>query len=73
MRSLTRRQWTAALAATVAAAPLAGQSTSRVPPQAAPAPEDKLQKAYADVRQLSDTLAKIEVPMNVEPAFAFKP
>jgi hypothetical protein len=72
---LTRRQW----AALVAAAPLAAQVTSKVPPQGAPAPaqpaatpQQKLQKAYSDVRASSDKLSKIEVPMNVEPAFMFR-
>jgi hypothetical protein len=72
---LTRRQWTAL----VAAAPLAAQVTSKVPPQGTPAasqpaaaPEQKLQKAYADVRAVSEQLSKIEVPMDVEPAFAFR-
>ncbi|HSU58199.1 MAG TPA: hypothetical protein VLI55_02700 [Bryobacteraceae bacterium] len=73
---LTRRQWTAL----IAAAPLAAQVTSKIPPQGAPAPsppsanpQQALQKAYADVRALSDRLSKMEVPMNVEPAFAFRP
>jgi hypothetical protein len=72
---LTRRQWTAL----VAAAPLAGQVTSKVPPRGAPAPpqapatpEQKLQKAYADVRAVSEQLSKIEVPMDIEPAFVFR-
>ena len=59
--------------------PLLGQVTSKAPPQGAPAPpkpnatpEEKLKKAYADVRSVSDDLSKIEVPMNIEPAFAFK-
>jgi hypothetical protein len=73
---ITRRQWTAL----VSAAPLLGQATSEVPPQGAPAPvpssatpQQKLQKAYADVGQIRDRLSKIQVPMNVEPAFTFKP
>ncbi|MGI9075421.1 MAG: hypothetical protein ACR2JB_29795 [Bryobacteraceae bacterium] len=71
---MTRRQWTAFISAT----PLLGQVTSK-PPQGAPAPapasatpEETLKKAYADVREVSDRLSHIEVPMNVEPAFAFK-
>ena len=80
---MTRRQWTVGLttaAAAVGAAPLTPQVTSKAPPQGVPAPappsatpEQKLQKAYADVRETSQRLAKIEVPMNVEPAFAFRP
>ncbi len=75
-KSLTRRQWVALSGA----APLIAQVTQKVPPQGAPAPaspaatpEQKVQKAYADVHQISDRLSKIEVPMNIEPAFAFRP
>jgi hypothetical protein len=71
---MTRRQWTALLGA----APLVAQVASK-PPQGAPAPapasttpEEKLKKAYADVRQVSDRLSHLEVPMDIEPAFAFK-
>lgn len=86
---LTRRQWTAGLATTavavVSAAPLSAQTTSpsttqKTPPVGAPAaaqpadtPEQKLQKAYADIRSTSARLAQIEVPMNLEPAFSFRP
>lgn len=73
---MTRRQWTALLAA----APVAAQVTSKALPQGAPAPpqppatpQQKLQKAYDDVRQVSDRLSKLDVPVNVEPAFAFRP
>jgi hypothetical protein len=71
---MTRREWTAL----ISVAPVLGQVTSK-PPQGAPAPapssatpEEKLKKAYADVRSVSDRLAQLQVPMNVEPAFAFK-
>jgi hypothetical protein len=71
---MTRRQWTAL----VGAAPLVAQVTSK-PPQGAPAPapasasaEEKLKKAYSDVRGVSHRLSKLEVPMDIEPAFAFK-
>ena len=82
---LTRREWTAGLttvatAAVVVANPAAAQVTSKVPPQGAPAPaaatatpQAKLDKAYADIRETSQRLAKIEVPMDLEPAFAFRP
>jgi hypothetical protein len=73
---ITRRQWTALLASV----PLAAQVTSKTPPQGAPAPpqspatpEQKVQKAFADVRQVSDRLSKLDVPMDIEPAFAFRP
>jgi hypothetical protein len=71
---MTRRYWTAL----ITAAPLLGQVTSK-PPQGAPAPaspaatpEEKLKKAYADVREVSERLSRTEVPMNIEPAFVFK-
>jgi hypothetical protein len=71
---MTRRHWTALISAT----PLFAQVTSK-PPQGAPAPapssatpEEKLKKAYADVREISERLSRIDVPMNVEPAFVFK-
>jgi hypothetical protein len=55
-------------------------TTQKNPPQGAPAPatsaatpEQKLQKAYADIRSTSERLSKIEVPMDTEPAFAFRP
>lgn len=76
LSSMTRRQ----MAALVAAAPLAAQVTSKVPPQGVPVPsqpaatpQEKLQKAYADIRAVSDRLSKMEVPMDLEPAFAFRP
>lgn len=72
---LTRRRWTAL----VAVAPLAAQVTSTVPPAGAPAPakapaspQERMQKAYADIRDVSTRLSKLEVPMNVEPAFSFR-
>ena len=72
---MTRRQWTALLGA----APLAAQVTTNVPPIGSPQPapanasqQDKLQKAKDDVRRVSERLAAIEVPMDVEPAFTFK-
>ncbi len=75
IRLMTRRRWTALLMT----APLAAQVTSTAPPTGAPAPpkppatpHERMQKAYADVRQVSDRLSKIEVPMNVEPAFSFR-
>lgn len=75
---MTRRQWAAGLTAAIGAAPVVAQVTSKVPPQGAPAaappgatPEQKLQKAYADIHQISVRLSQIEVPMDIEPAFAF--
>jgi hypothetical protein len=49
------------------------------PPQAAPipapstaTPEQKMQKAIADVRGVSERLAQADVPIDVEPAFTFR-
>jgi hypothetical protein len=76
---LNRREWTKRVAAAIAAVPAAAQVTQKVPPQGAPVPpappatpEQRLQKAYADVHASSDQLAKLEIPMDVEPAFAFR-
>lgn len=73
-----RREWTKAFAAAMGAVPAIAQVTSKVPPQGAPVPakpsatpEQKSQKAASDVHKVSDRLAQIEVPMDVEPAFAF--
>lgn len=73
---LTRRE----AAALLGASPLLAQVTQKIPPRAAPTPappnatpQQKLQKAYADIHQVSDRLSQIELPMNVEPAFAFRP
>ncbi len=72
---ITRRRWTALVAVT----PLAGQVTSTVPPVGAPSPpktsatpQQRMEKAYADIREVSGRLSKLEVPMNVEPAFSFR-
>jgi hypothetical protein len=78
--NLNRREWTRRVTVGAAAAPLFAQVTQKVPPQGAPAPpnppatpEQRLQKAHADVRDVSERLSKLEVPMNVEPAFTFRP
>lgn len=78
---MSRRRMAALLTATPLAAQVASPpATQKTPPLGAPAPappsatpDQKLQKAYDDVRQISARLSKLEVPMNVEPAFAFKP
>jgi hypothetical protein len=78
---ISRRRWTALLGIAPLVAPFArAQDTSKRPPQGAPAPapaqatpEAKLQKAYADVHDVSVRLSRIEVPMNIEAAFVFKP
>lgn len=73
---MTRRQW----AALAAASPVLAQVTQKTPPEGAPkpaapaaTPEERRHKAMADVKNVSDRLAQLEVPMNVEPAFAFRP
>jgi len=78
---MTRRR----LAALLGATPLVAQIpsppvTQRTPPLGAPAPsataatpDEKLKKANEGVREVSARLAKLEVPMDVEPAFVFKP
>ena len=73
----TRRQCAAAL---LALAPVAAQVTNPArppagqpkPPNPPATPEARMQKAFADVREVSARLAQIEVPMNVEPAFSFR-
>ena len=77
-RRMTRRDWTALLG--VSASPLLAQVTQKIPPQGAPAPaapaatpQQRFQKALDEVRQVSQRLAQLEVPMNIEPAFAFRP
>ncbi len=72
---LTRRQWTAL----ALASPVIAQVTSKNPPQGAPAPpqppatpQERRQKAFADIRSAGERLSKVELPMNIEPAFAFR-
>jgi hypothetical protein len=73
---LTRRAVVSVLAA---AAPVAAQVTSPVPPKGVPevppsgSVADDLQKAVANVKQASDRLASLSVPTALEPAFAFRP
>jgi ferric-dicitrate binding protein FerR (iron transport regulator) len=76
---MTRRQWAAGLTAVIGAAPAVAQVSSKTPPQRPPAPvhtavtpEQKLQKAYADVQEIRIRLSQIEVSMDIEPAFAFR-
>lgn len=75
LAGLTRRQWMAFISWT----PVAAQITSTVPPAGSPKPAgpgatpgQRMEKAASDVRETSALLAKIEVPMNVEPAFSFR-
>jgi len=78
---ITRRR----LAALLGATPLAAQVpvppvTQNTPPIGTPAapragatPEEKLKKANDGVREMSARLSKLEVAMDTEPAFVFKP
>jgi hypothetical protein len=59
--TLTRRQW----AVLLGISPLLAQA----PPT--PPPEQKPEKPEAGVRDVSQRLAEIEVPMDIEPAFRF--
>jgi hypothetical protein len=78
---MTRRR----LAALLGVTPLAAQIPSppvnqKTPPLGAPAPspaaatpDEKLKKANDGIRDVSARLANLEVPMDTEPAFLFKP
>lgn len=78
---MTRRRLTALLGITPLAAqiptPPATQKTPPLgvptPPAAAASPEEKLKKANEGIRDVSARLSKLEVPMDTEPAFVFKP
>ena len=79
MPRLNRREWAKRAAGFLAVASASAQVTQKVPPSGTPeptaspaTPEQRLQKAYADIRTVSDRLSKIEVPMDVEPRFAFR-
>ena len=63
--TLTRRQWGALLGAS----PLLTRAAAQIPP--VPATQQKSEKPDAEVREISQRLAEIEVPMDVEPAFRF--
>jgi hypothetical protein len=64
---VSRRRWVFLMGAT---APLLAQSTAQTPPVVS-TPEQRLDKAKADVREVSDKLAAITVPMAIEPSFKF--
>ena len=63
--TLTRRQWGALLGAS----PLLTRAAAQIPP--VPPTQQKSEKPDAEVREVSQRLAEIEVPMDVEPAFRF--
>jgi hypothetical protein len=56
---LSRRDWVLLMGS----APLLAQTSVT--------PEQRTEKAKADVQQVRDKLAAIEVPMNIEPSFRF--
>lgn len=78
---ITRRR----LAALLGATPLAAQIptppvTQKTPPLGTPAPsptasspDEKLKKANDGIRKVSARLAQLELPIDTEPAFVFKP
>jgi hypothetical protein len=64
---LSRRQCVALLGTS----PLLAQTA--VPLSTPPAaPEQRVEKAKSDVREISGKLATIELPMDIEPAFHFR-
>jgi hypothetical protein len=67
---MTRRQIAMALTAVPALAQTTPPSTATGP---APQPVSSLEKAQGDVREVSERLRKIEIPMDLEPAFTFRP
>jgi hypothetical protein len=59
---LTRRKLAAALIAPAAAA----QAQTQTPPR------DEVEAARARLKTNAETIAKVEVPMSIEPAFSFR-
>jgi len=66
---MTRRS----LAASLSAAALAAQTPAQTSAAAQPAPDAELQTARDRVKANTLLLSAQQVPMTVEPAFAFKP
>jgi hypothetical protein len=65
---MTRRQWTAVLAAAPALAqtpPPAGEKPAT--------PPDDLKTAVEQMQRNSEQLRRFEIPLSAEPSFAFKP
>lgn len=67
LSGLTRREWSALFAA----APLAAQRTLQAP--AATAPGQAAAKALAEVQEIRQKLAGMQVPIDIEPSFRFVP
>ena len=55
----------------IGAAPVLARTSSPQTPAQSQTAEQRLEKAKADVREVSDQLAAINVPMNIEPSFRF--
>lgn len=78
---ITRRRLAALLGATPLAAQVAVPPvTQKTPPLGTPTPsvtaanpDEKLKKANDGIREVSARLSNLEVPMDTEPAFVFKP
>ena len=63
---MTRRQLAATAIASAAAMP-------QNPPAAPDSPEELLAAARSQVQRNGEALAKVAIPMSLEPAFQFKP
>jgi hypothetical protein len=63
---LSRRRWVLLMGS----APLFAQTAAQTPTPTA-TPEQRIEKAKNDVREVSDQLAAITLPMSIEPAFRF--
>ena len=61
---LSRRHWVLLMGA----APTLAQTAIQTP---APTTAKRADKAKADIREVSDKLAAVTVPMNIEPSFRF--
>jgi hypothetical protein len=66
-RTMTRRQLAGAILTTTAAA-----AAAQTPPSAPSTPAAELDAARQQNQHTGEALAKIEVPMDAEPAFHFK-
>lgn len=63
---LSRRRWVLLMSSTPLLAQTAAQTSAP-----APTPEQRTEKAKISVREISDQLAAITMPMSVEPSFRF--
>ena len=67
---LSRRRWVLLMGSAPLFAQTVGQTAAQTPTPTA-APEQRIEKAKNDVREVSDQLAAITLPMSIEPAFRF--